>query len=237
MARISGVDLPPRKRIDVGLTYIFGIGSTRSKALLAKARVEGSKKVKELSDDEALRIQRVINQEGRVEGAEDFETLFGAKFDLVSRYVHVESTRRNLARLRDEARELFLGKPLPRVFYHADLRGKHVQVHPDGHVLAYVDWGSGEPSDLPYFDLMHLVIHERKQDEDLTVRRAWEILRDRDELRDYERAATDAYAERVGLDAEVCRGLERLYPVLVGAMAEANWDYSRPRWIHRQFGL
>jgi small subunit ribosomal protein S13 len=68
VARISGVDLPPSKRIEIGLTYIFGIGRARAKTLLEKARVEGRTRVKDLSDEEALRIQQVINQEGRVEG-------------------------------------------------------------------------------------------------------------------------------------------------------------------------
>jgi small subunit ribosomal protein S13 len=68
MARISGIDLPPSKRIDIGLTYIFGIGHSRSADLLAKANVDPGRKVRDLSDEEALRIQRVINQEGRVEG-------------------------------------------------------------------------------------------------------------------------------------------------------------------------
>jgi small subunit ribosomal protein S13 len=68
VARISGIDLPPSKRIDIGLTYIFGIGHTRAKDLLTKARVEPEKKVKDLTDEEAMKIQRVINQEGRVEG-------------------------------------------------------------------------------------------------------------------------------------------------------------------------
>ena len=68
MARISGVDLPPSKRIDIGLTYIFGVGRTRALELLGKARVDGGIKVKDLSDEQARSIQRVINQEGRVEG-------------------------------------------------------------------------------------------------------------------------------------------------------------------------
>ena len=68
MARISGIDLPPSKRIDVGLTYIFGIGPTRSSDVLKKARIEPQVKVKDLSDEETLRIQRVINQDVRVEG-------------------------------------------------------------------------------------------------------------------------------------------------------------------------
>ena len=68
MARISGVDLPPSKRIDIGLTYVFGIGRTRAVSVLKKARIERGTKVKDLTDEQALRIQRVINQEGRVEG-------------------------------------------------------------------------------------------------------------------------------------------------------------------------
>jgi small subunit ribosomal protein S13 len=68
VARIAGVDLPPSKRVEIGLTYIFGIGRSRSLSILEKAQVEPSTKVKDLSEDEVVRIQRVINQEGRVEG-------------------------------------------------------------------------------------------------------------------------------------------------------------------------
>ena len=68
MARIAGVDLPPSKPIEIGLTYIFGIGHTRAKHLLGKAKVPNVTKVKDLSEDQVLRIQRAINQEGRVEG-------------------------------------------------------------------------------------------------------------------------------------------------------------------------
>ena len=68
MARIVGVELPPSKRIEIGLTYIYGIGRSRAVSILQKARIEQGTKVKDLTDDEALRIGRVINQEGRVEG-------------------------------------------------------------------------------------------------------------------------------------------------------------------------
>ena len=68
MARIVGVDLPPSKRIDIGLTYIFGIGRTRAREILGKARVDGAIKVRDLSEEQARSIARVINQEGRVEG-------------------------------------------------------------------------------------------------------------------------------------------------------------------------
>jgi small subunit ribosomal protein S13 len=54
--------------VDIGLTYIFGIGRARAGQILGKARVEPRIKVKDLTDEQALSIQRVINQEGRVEG-------------------------------------------------------------------------------------------------------------------------------------------------------------------------
>ena len=68
MARIAGVDLPPSKRVEIGLTYIFGIGRSRALTIIGKANVKPNVKVKDLSEDEVLRITRVINQEGRVEG-------------------------------------------------------------------------------------------------------------------------------------------------------------------------
>ena len=68
MARIAGVDLPRSKRLEIALTYIYGIGRTRAHKILEQLRIDPATKVKDLTDDEALRIQRVINQEGRVEG-------------------------------------------------------------------------------------------------------------------------------------------------------------------------
>ena len=68
MARISGIDLPPSKRTDIGLTYIFGIGRTRAGELLKKARIEPEIKVKDLTEQQVRSIQRIINNEGRVEG-------------------------------------------------------------------------------------------------------------------------------------------------------------------------
>lgn len=68
MARIAGVDLPSGKRIEIGLTYIYGIGRTRAKTILAKAKVGEGTKVKDLSEDEVLRIQQVLQAEGGVEG-------------------------------------------------------------------------------------------------------------------------------------------------------------------------
>ena len=68
MARISGVDLPRTKRIEVGLTYIFGIGQHRASAILGVAGVDGAVRVKDLSEDDVRKISRVIEEQGRVEG-------------------------------------------------------------------------------------------------------------------------------------------------------------------------
>ena len=68
MARIAGIDLPQQKQVWVGLTYIYGIGRTRSLDILGKAEVEVTTKVKDLTEDEARRIRQVIQDEGRVEG-------------------------------------------------------------------------------------------------------------------------------------------------------------------------
>ena len=68
MARIAGVDLPAGKRVEIGLTYIYGIGRSRAQEILQKAGVNEGTKVKDLSEDEVLRLQRVIQDEGRVEG-------------------------------------------------------------------------------------------------------------------------------------------------------------------------
>jgi small subunit ribosomal protein S13 len=68
VARIAGVDLPSVKRVEIGLTYIYGIGRSRAIKILDKANVAEGIKVKDLSEDEILRIQRVVQDEGMVEG-------------------------------------------------------------------------------------------------------------------------------------------------------------------------
>jgi len=68
MARIAGIDLPRTKRIEIGLTYIFGIGRTRSNLILKDAGVSPDTRVKDLSEDDVRKITRVIEDQGRVEG-------------------------------------------------------------------------------------------------------------------------------------------------------------------------
>ena len=68
MARISGVDLPREKRVEIGLTYIYGIGLASSKRILAEANVNPDTRVKDLTDEEVSRIRDVIDETQTVEG-------------------------------------------------------------------------------------------------------------------------------------------------------------------------
>ena len=68
MARIAGVDLPPAKRAEIGLTYIYGVGRTRSRSLLYRAGIEFDKKIRDLSEDEVNRVRQILEEEGAVEG-------------------------------------------------------------------------------------------------------------------------------------------------------------------------
>jgi small subunit ribosomal protein S13 len=68
MARIAGVDLPRAKRVEIALTYIYGIGVSRSNKILGKAGIDPNVRVKDLSEEEASRIAKIIDQEGEVEG-------------------------------------------------------------------------------------------------------------------------------------------------------------------------
>lgn len=68
MARIAGVDLPRRKRIDIGLTYIYGIGRTSSVRILEKLNIDAGTKTDDLTDGQINDIRRVIDSEYKVEG-------------------------------------------------------------------------------------------------------------------------------------------------------------------------
>ncbi len=68
MARIAGIDLPRDKRVEIGLTYIFGIGRATSNQILTQASVDPDTRVKDLAEDEVARLREVISRNYRVEG-------------------------------------------------------------------------------------------------------------------------------------------------------------------------
>jgi len=79
MARIAGVDLPRQKRVETALTYIYGIGNTRSGKILTQAGIEPSVRVKDLSEEEVSRIAKILDAEGGVEGDLRKETAMNIK--------------------------------------------------------------------------------------------------------------------------------------------------------------
>jgi small subunit ribosomal protein S13 len=68
MARIAGITLPSEKRVEVGLTYIFGIGRSRSNEILEEAKIDRDKKVKDLTEEEINKIRQIIEKREKIEG-------------------------------------------------------------------------------------------------------------------------------------------------------------------------
>jgi hypothetical protein len=156
---------------------------------------------------------------------------------IVARHAAVDSTRRWLAEAEARAFDWLRDRPLPLVLYHGDLRGKHVQTTPEGRVLGFLDWGTTEFEGLPLFDLLHLLVHERKQHGGRSAADCWRAIQDPARREPHEARAIAAYNAAIGLHADAERALCLLYPMLVAATAEQHWDYSRPRWLHSQFDV
>jgi small subunit ribosomal protein S13 len=68
MARVAGIDLPPNKRAQIGLTYIFGVGRSRATSILQEAQVNLDSRVRDLNEDELGRIRAILDREGEIEG-------------------------------------------------------------------------------------------------------------------------------------------------------------------------
>jgi small subunit ribosomal protein S13 len=68
MARVAGVDLPPNKRAQIGLTYIYGVGKSRATAILDEAAISIDAKIRDLSEDELNKIRTILDTQGEIEG-------------------------------------------------------------------------------------------------------------------------------------------------------------------------
>ncbi len=88
MARISGVDLPNDKRLDIALTYLYGVGRSNVKAILEKAGLDPARRFKTLSDDEVSKLTKIIEKETMVEG--DLRRNVG---DSIKRLIDIKSYR------------------------------------------------------------------------------------------------------------------------------------------------
>jgi len=88
MARIAGVDLPNEKRLDIALTYLYGVGRANVRGILTKANLDPSRRMKTLTDDEVGKLTKIIEKEMMVEG--DLRRTIG---DNVKRLVEIKSYR------------------------------------------------------------------------------------------------------------------------------------------------
>ena len=68
MARVAGVDLPPNKRAQIGLTYIYGVGKSRATEILNEAAVSVDAKIRDLNEDELNKVRAILDQQGEIEG-------------------------------------------------------------------------------------------------------------------------------------------------------------------------
>ena len=79
MARIAGVDIPREKRVEIGLTYVYGIGRTSSNKILKEAGINPDTRVKDLTEDEVIKIREIIDKNYKVEGDLRRETALNIK--------------------------------------------------------------------------------------------------------------------------------------------------------------
>jgi hypothetical protein len=161
-----------------------------------------------------------------------YDRLLGERARRISRLTGRKATSRAILDMLDRGREELVGWEFQPVFYHADLRPKHVNNAEDGSIYGLLDWGAYEDFFLPYADLLHIFAHLRHS----SARLQWQRLCDRT-LSEAEAAILDGYCQAMDIAPERARAIERLYPLLVCGMAERNWEFSRPFWVHREFGL
>jgi aminoglycoside phosphotransferase (APT) family kinase protein/SAM-dependent methyltransferase len=128
------------------------------------------------------------------------------------------------------------GREIPVVIAHGDLRAKHCLVNPQGEVTGILDWGTLRSPNLPLYDLLHFIVHDRKQQKDESLNAATIRALHPRQFLDIEEAAIRDYCRRLGLDDSVRRACELVYPIEVPATTMSHWDFDRPRWVEVNFG-
>ncbi|HPF15942.1 MAG TPA: aminoglycoside phosphotransferase family protein, partial [Planctomycetota bacterium] len=193
---------------------------------------DGSLAQQRMLRDVARSLPQLAHGPRRILDADELERLLGDRIRRVLRLCGRSDTARRIQRMWDQAHEALLGHTYQPVVYHADLRPKHVQVDHEGSLQGFMDWGACEAHFLPYVDLLHLVAHRRSE----SARLQWERWQTGG-LEAWEAEVLAEYRQTMQLDPQVAQALESLYPVLVAGMAERNWEFSRPYWVHKVFGL
>jgi len=164
------------------------------------------------------------------------EDVVFARVRLVVAQLRDPEVARRFEALAVDVADRLRGRRIPLPPCHADLRAKHVLVGEDGALTGVLDLGTVRDRNLPFYDLLHFLVHEHKGSRDDSLAPATiRALRER-RLLPYEEVAVRAYADALDLDDDVRRACERFYPAEVAATVLANWDYDRPLWVERNFG-
>lgn len=169
--------------------------------------------------------------------AEDFEAVVTPWFERTRRAIRDEGARNSLEGRRQQCARLLIGRELPLVFAHGDLRAKHVQVRADLEVVGYVDWGTVTETALPGLDLIHRIVHDRKQLLGQHEGEAWREVCDPQRLLPGERSALEGYARTLGMERGVIYAVAQVYPAFIGAVIEVYAPFVRTDWYRKQFGV
>jgi len=181
-------------------------------------------------------LSELVVRPAQAFSAEDFERLLGQRFERVAQKCKRPRTAARVHGATDSLREALVGAQLPLMFHHADLRAKHLIINDQGKVRATLDFGSAEPEFLPLVDLLHHLGHQRKQKQQCSAQQAWQELRNPATRSGHEQQALEEQAQTLNIETHIVEAMLDAYPLFVAGMAEANWDWSRPEWIHREFG-
>lgn len=182
----------------------------------------------------AEHLARLVLEPARPLDEGRFDALVGPWFERVLRTIDDPDLRADLDRRRARARRVLTGRSLPLMLAHGDPRAKHVQVDQELRVIGFLDWGTSLEPSLPGFDLVHRIVHDRKQ---MLGRREAVSWRDVCEgrLAPGERAALERYAERLDLTLADLLAVAELYPVHLTAVVDRFAAYLRPGWYRDQF--
>ncbi len=179
-------------------------------------------------------LAQLVLEPARALDENEYDALVGPWFEGALHAIDDADLRRELERRRASARAELAGRVLPRMLAHGDLRAKHVQVDDALRVVGYLDWGTVAEPSLPGLDLVHRIVHDRKQMLGQRDAHAW-----RDvlalELAPGERAALERYAAALGIELRDVIDVAELYPAHLTAIVDRFTPYVPRDWYRAHF--
>lgn len=172
----------------------------------------------------------------RIAGDTVLERVVFARARFVASRVRDPETARLVLAVAENVAARLRGRSIPLVLAHADLRAKHCTIDAAGHVTGILDWGTIRLRNLPLYDLLHFIVHDRKQQQDESLNAATLRALHPRRFSAIEEAAISRYCADLDIGPEVRRACELFYPVEVPATTMAHWAFDRPRWVEVNFG-